>query len=226
MSIALSYGHNIIRFGNVAISAGVVQPQPIPEGFTYETSSAITSAQYSVAGGFAKQWDHSYIKNLQNDEMYTRSAGTWPKNSDQLVIYAPSAGRYSLVWAYEDIAATSAYNPTGWSANDTRFNVPTITKIESFDFWHRYKFNAVTSQNIPFPALNSMPTYFSNGENVNTVDRLFYTNTPVTSNIIPTILALSAACPNLSNKKCFGGSGISSAPDYAAAKASYPEYFY
>lgn len=221
MSKILTFGGYALTVGNHAVGAEVITPS-IPEGFTYETSSAITSAQYGVAGGFAKKWDHSYIKNLQTDEMYTRSAGTWPARSDQMVIYAPSAGRYSLVWAYEDIAATSAYNPSGWSANETRFNVPTITKIESFDFWHRYRFNALITQ---FPAMNSLPTYFSNGENVNDVNKLFYTDTPVTSNIIPTILALSAACPNLSNKRCFGGAGISSAPDYANAKALYPEYF-
>lgn len=47
MSVALSYGNNIICFGNVAISAGVVEPQRSTSNDRNLNDTSESSAQHA-----------------------------------------------------------------------------------------------------------------------------------------------------------------------------------
>ena len=201
--------------------------EPIPSfysGFTYGTtgelkmtidpaagvSKNLTASYYQVEGG---NWSGRYTTN---------PAGL----GDCLGIYAPSAGVYTLIW--DNWKSYSSVNSIGYQgANITA----SLTSIKSIDFWGKRVYNngySWSPQN-DFRGKNIIeipqsPENLHNGENLTSFTGFFANNRSLTSNLIPFITAMYAACPNLQKTSaCF--SGCTAAADYAQALAQYPGWF-
>ena len=203
--------------------------EPTPSsysGFTYGTTGELkmtidpangtpknlTASYYQVEGG---NWSGRYTTN---------PAGGL---SDCLGIYAPSAGVYSLVWdnwSYYYGNSRISYQYANITAS--------LTSIKSMDFWGKREFNAGSpwwEDGSDFRGKNIIeipqsPYNLHNGVLLSSFTGFFANNTSLTSNLIPFITAMYAACPNLQNTSaCF--SGCTAAADYAQALAQYPGWF-
>jgi len=205
--------------------------EPTPSsysGFTYGTTGELkmtidpadgvyknlTASYYQVEGG---DWSGRYTTN---------PAGGL---SDGLGIYAPSAGLYSLVW---DNWRTYTGSYRIVYREDGPLTTASLTSIKSMDFWGKRAYNAKNpwwNDGSDFRGKNIIeipqsPENLHNGENLSSFSGFFANNRSLTSNLIPFITAMYAACPNLQNTSaCF--SGCTAAADYAQALAQYPEWF-
>ena len=195
-------------------------------GFTYGTtgelkmtidpadgvSKNITASYYQVEGG---NWSGRYTTN---------PAGL----GDCLGIYAPSAGIYSLIWDNW----RSYSGSYGISYRSEFLTTASLTSIKSMDFWGKRNYNASYSYWNPgsdfrgkkIIEIPQTQENLHNGENLTSFSGFFANNRSLTSNLIPFITAMYAACPNLQNTSaCF--SGCTAAADYAQALAQYPGWF-
>lgn len=85
--------------------------------------------------------------------------------------------------------------------------------------WSGYDFRNKNIVEIP-----QSPENLHNGENLSSFSGFFANNRSLTSNLIPFITAMYAACPNLQyTSACF--SGCTAAADYAQALEQYPGWF-
>ena len=220
------YNNQPMTFNGFAIGSGYVPPSPPTpssySGFTYGTtgelqmtidpavgtSKHLTASYYQVEGG---DWSGRYTTN---------PAGL----GDCLGIYAPSAGVYTLIW--DNWRTYSSNNSIDYQhANITS----SLTSIKSMDFWGKQKYNRASYYGYDFRGKNIVeipqsPENLHNGENLTSFSGFFANNRSLTSNLIPFITAMYAACPNLQNTSaCF--SGCTAAADYAQALAQYPGWF-
>lgn len=174
-------------------------------------SKNLTASYYQVEGG---DWSGRYTSN---------PAGL----GDCLGIYAPSAGVYTLIW--DNWKSYSSNNSISYQGSNI---TASLTSIKSIDFWGKRAYNAEASyyyNNDDFKGKNIIeipqsPENLHNGENLTSFSGFFANNGSLTSNLIPFITAMYAACPNLRNASaCF--SGCTAAADYAQALAQYPGWF-
>lgn len=222
------YNNQPMTFNGFAIGIGDYVPPTPPtpsfySGFTYGTTGELkmtidpaagtvkilTASYYQVEGG---DWSGRYTTN---------PAGL----GDCLGIYAPSAGVYTLIW--DNWRSYTSYNNSisYQFANITA----SLTSIKSMDFWGKQIYNCASNNGHDFRNTNIVeipqtPENLHNGENLTSFSGFFADNRSLTSNLIPFITAMYAACPNLQDTSaCF--SGCTAAADYAQATAQYPGWF-
>lgn len=196
-------------------------------GFTYGTtgelrmtidpadgvSKSLTASYYQVEGG---NWSGRYTTNP--------ASGL----GDCLGIYAPSAGVYSLVWDnWKNYSGSIRINYRNENVITTN-----LTSIKSMDFWGKQQYNDAKNnwgnyydfRGTKLIEIPQTPENLHNGENLTSFSGFFANNRSLTSNLIPFITAMYAACPNLQDTSaCF--SGCTAAADYAQALAQYPGWF-
>lgn len=201
-------------------------------GFTYETTGEYRET-LDPAPGVRKSLTATYIQI---------SGGNWSavytQNpiglGDGLGIYAPSAGTYSLIWNnWED------YSNVELGSREDHGARRTMTKVLSLDFWGKtyitgmndlFHYNGYDKQwnrvyySEPITDIPQTSSNIHNGENLIDCSNLFNSVSSITSNLIPFITAMNAACPNLtSTNYCL--SGAINAADYNEARALYPNWF-
>ena len=204
--------------------------EPTPSsysGFTYGTTGELKMT-IDPADGVVKHLTASYYQVEGGDWSGRYTTNPAGGLSDCLGIYAPSAGVYSLIWdnwkSYSGRYGIS-YRSDGY------LTTASLTSIKSMDFWGKRAYNAdqwwqggsdFRGKNII--EIPQTPENLHNGENLTSFTGFFANNRSLTSNLIPFITAMYAACPNLQNTSaCF--SGCTAAADYAQALAQYPEWF-
>ena len=226
----VKFDNKYIKFGGVNVGYDSQPTPPVPSsysGFTYGTtgelrmtidpadgvSKNLTASYYQVEGG---NWSGRYTTNP--------ASGL----GDCLGIYAPSAGVYSLVWDNWRNYSGSY----GISYRSENLLTASLTSIKSMDFWGKQRYNNSNSYFDPgsdfrgkrIIEIPQSPENLHNGENLTSFSGFFANNRSLTSNLIPFITAMYAACPNLQyTSACF--SGCTAASDYAQALAQYPDWF-
>lgn len=203
------------------------EPTSSYSGFTYGTTGELQMT-IDPADGVSKHLTASYYQVEGGDWSGRYTTNPAGGLSDCLGIYAPSAGVYSLVWdnwrSYSGSYDISYRNESLITAS--------LTSIKSIDFWGKRNYNASYSFWEPgsdFRGKNIIeipqsPENLHNGENLTSFTGFFANNRSLTSNLIPFITAMYAACPNLQNTSaCF--SGCTAAADYAQALEQYPGWF-
>ena len=202
--------------------------EPTPSyysGFTYGTTGELKMT-IDPAISTPKNLTASYYQ-VEGGDWYGRYTTNPAGLSDCLGIYAPSAGVYTLIWDnWRSYDSNSRISYQGASLTAS------LTSIKSMDFWGKREYNAddrglwlgsdFRGKNII--EIPQSPENLHNGVNLISFTGFFANNTSLTSNLIPFITAMYAACPNLQNTSaCF--SGCTAAADYAQALAQYPGWF-
>ena len=195
-------------------------------GFTYGTTGELRMT-IDPADGVVKHLTASYYQVEGGDWSGRYTTNPAGGLGDCLGIYAPSAGVYSLIWDNWK----SYSGRYGISYRDEYFTTASLTSIKSMDFWGKRAYNAVQwwQDGSDFRGKNIIeipqtPENLHNGENLTSFTGFFANNRSLTSNLIPFITAMYAACPNLQNTSaCF--SGCTAAADYSQALSQYPGWF-
>lgn len=198
------------------------QPAPtIYDYFTFKASSTIDTT-WDPAFNCAKVYTSSYQEDLNTHEQTSIKA----TSGDAMRINITAGNTYMLYWSEDDITSTKNYNTSAWDTYAvagywSSVTANYISEIYSLDFWHKPKWN-----NINFNSVTNIP---QTADNIYRADALtdvsnLFKNAPLTCNIIPFIEALISVAPNLTTTSgCFYG--CTTAPDYEAAVAQYPNWF-
>ena len=226
----IKYQNVYPRMNGVYLNYGTQPVPPTPSsysGFTYGTTGELKMT-IDPADGVSKYLTASYYQ-VEGGDWSGRYTTNPVGLSDCLGIYAPSAGVYSLVW---DNWRTYAGSNSIRYRSDGSLTTASLTSIKSMDFWGKQKYNAENpwwEGGYDFRGKNIIeipqsPENLHNGENLSSFSGFFANNRSLTSNLIPFITAMYAACPNLQyTSACF--SGCTAAGDYAQALAQYPAWF-
>lgn len=217
-------GNLIYRGDNHFVYRDYTPPVPSSySGFTYGTTGELRMT-IDPANGVSKYLIASYYQ-VEGGNWSGRYTSNPAGLSDCLGIYAPSAGVYSLLW--DNWRTYSGVKNINYQAANI---TASLTSIKSMDFWGKQSYDAgVSYYNNDFRGRNiieipQIPENLHNGENLSSFSGFFANNRSLTSNLIPFITAMYAACPNLQNASaCF--SGCTAAADYAQAIAQYPNWF-
>ena len=226
------YNNQPMTFNGFAIGIGDYVPPTPPtpsyySGFTYGTTGELRMT-IDPADGVSKNLTASYYQIEGGDWSGRYTTNPAGGLGDCLGIYAPSAGVYSLVW---DNWRTYIGSNSIVYRSDGSLTTASLTSIKSMDFWGKRAYNAANpwGGGYDFRGKNIVeipqsPENLHNGENLSSFSGFFANNRSLTSNLIPFIIAMKVACPNLQNTSaCF--SGCTAAADYAQATAQYPGWF-
>lgn len=179
-------------------------------------------------GGTKKYFDTSVSKDLTTGTDITTADPT-ATYTDWPCITVTQDHVYELVWSLEDLQRTfgNSLNGNGSLYANSGTNSPNniFGELYSIDFWYQSGYNYRSST----PAFSNVTVIPQDSRNIHNAQYLttcsnLFKNAPLTCNIIPFIEALTAAAPNLTTTSgCFNG--CTTAPDYAAALAQYPNWF-
>ena len=224
----VKFDNKYIKFGGVNVGYDSQPTPPVPSsysGFTYGTTGELRMT-IDPAGGTIKYLTASYYQ-IEGGDWSGRYTSNPAGLGDCLGIYAPSAGVYTLIW--DNWRSYSGNNSIGYQSPNI---TASLTSIKSMDFWGKQRYNNANpyvENGYDFRGKNIIeipqtPENLHNGENLTSFSGFFANNRSLTSNLIPFITAMYAACPNLQyTSACF--SGCTAASDYELATAQYPNWF-
>lgn len=169
-------------------------------------------------------YDTSYLKNMNNGTTASiKSTG----QAMQIPINQFDTD-WQLIWSEEDIERTrNGISESRWNNSaDFNYHFWAIDKIYSIDCFHMTKFPSYFYNITEFPSASEnifRSESISSIGHIDGEDSFSSHLTGYTNNIIPSITAVSAACPNL---RVINGpfAHFTAAADYNEAKELYPEW--
>lgn len=212
--------NNIFTFGNADATIEPVFQEYVPPAYTEGwifTTVGQCGWTLDPAPGVGK---YMYMTTTQIDGEYVSSFDTSDMGSDQLYLFAPSAGTWHATWNnMSDYTSTTSLHHDFGDFDST--NMREVIAIDFFGKQNAYNCLPDSVTNLP-----SSTDCLFNTTNLTSVNN-FATNlgSTFTGELIPFITAMNAACPNLSNKQAFYTYTISQASDFNEAISNYPEWF-
>lgn len=193
-------------------------------GFCFH-SFGKTTIEFLPVAGIHLYYDSSYIKNKNNGT----SAKIQGEGNEIEFSLNEFNTDWQFIWSEEDVqkSRSGTIAEGAWRRSaEFKYHFWPIDKIYSIDCFHMTKFPSYFYNITDFP---SAANNIFRSESVSSIDHIDGDDplsshmSTYTNNIIPSITAVSAACPNLIN---INGpfAHFTAAADYNEAKELYPEW--
>lgn len=221
----LSFNNKLIRINGGLVR--YIEPPPDPDPYSNITAGWTTITTGASRPSFDPALGTSktiYMKTTQIDGDYVSSyKANDAFGSDQLPLYAPSAG----IWNNEWTNYTDYSNYTNFSTNFSYKDMQNTIGIATIDFFDRTNLN---NNNSPFnelyPYIQTIPSshkHLYHYDSLTSVIKLFNGCNAITGKIEPFITAVNYIKPEIEHTKCFYG--CTAAQDYQHCLTAYPDWF-
>ena len=214
--------NNIFTFGNADATIEPVFKEYVPPAYTEGwifTTVGQCGWTLDPAPGVGK---YMCMTTTQIGGDYVSSFNTSNMESDQLYIFAPSAGTWHATWdnMNEYTSTTSLHHDFG------DFDSTNMREVIAIDFFGKQAAYYCLPESVTnLPSSTDCLFNTNNLTSVNEFASNLSFDRTFTGALIPFITAMNAACPNLSNKQAFYAYTVSQASDYNEAISNYPEWF-